>query len=392
MGRMTNAAARTRSLALAFERLLAEGTTTRAALVEQTGLSKATVARLVIDLERAGLAEAQRIDSEGRPGRRSTGVGVPRSLGHTVGLSLGLRSCHAIALDLAGRETGRLLVPTPAFDDAGQAVAWAAEFVRGFSASLDGCGPLLRLCLALPGRVRDGVPISALPEPLSVLAGHPFRERLGEALGAPGLLASDADMALAGVTSLGYLEPETSAVLFTMSTVLTVATRTRLGVVEARSSALGDFAALPLALPHEDRGGAAAPPPSNLGALLSVRGVSDHARALGVELESTSQLWSSEAPEMELLRSRFAAALAAAILVAAITTDPEACVLTGRLARLAAAVQPELARILGEALDEPPRLVVTGDDDNGLTTALGCAHTALALEQRRFVDRVREGE
>jgi predicted NBD/HSP70 family sugar kinase len=387
---MTNAAARSRSLALAFERLLAEGTTTRARLVEQTGLSKATVARLVVDLEREGLAEAQQVDSDGRPGRRSTEIGVPRALGHTVGLSLGLRSCHAIALDLAGRKVGRRLVPTPDFDDADQAVAWAAEFIAGFSSTLDGCGPLLHLGVALPGRVRDGVPISALPEPLTVLAGHPFRERLVEALGVPGLLASDADMALAGVTSLGYLEPETSAVLFTMSTVLTVATRTRLGVVEARSSALGNFAALPLALPDEGPGAAAAPP--SLGSLLSVSGISEHARVLDIELESTSRLWTSEAPEMKLLRGRFAAALAAAILVAAITTDPEACVLTGRLARLAAAVQPELARILENALDEPPRLVVTGDDDNGLTTALGCAHTALALEQRRFVDRVREGE
>lgn len=380
---MTNAAARDRSLAAVLERLLAAGTSTRSALIAETGFSKATIARLVLELEELGLAEIREAAPADRPGRKSHGIGVPRALGHTVGLSLGLRSSHAVALDLAGREVGRLHEPTPTFAHAEEAVTWATDFVRGFSASLGGAGPQLGLSLALPGRVRDGVPISALPAPLAPLSGHAFKHALADALGMPILLESDADMALAGVTSRGLVAPEASAVLLTMSTVLTTATRTRGGLIEPRSAALGDVGALPLVISSA---------PVRAGALLSVTGMRAHASRIGIGLERTEDLWTVESAEVVRLRRDFTEAVTAAILVAAVSTDPEVCVLTGRLALLAARVAPEVRRALSDALDDPPRLIVTGQDDNGMTTATGSAHMALAIEQRRLVDRVRAGE
>ena len=394
---MTNAPARMRNLAHAFERLLEGGTMTRGDLMGATGLSKATVARLVTELEEAGLVEERWIDPGEGPGRRASGLGVPSALGHVIGLSLGLRSSHAVVLDLAGRTVGSRLEPTPAFAEGDDIAAWAAKLLGEVVAALEGCGPLLRVCVALPGRVRDGAAISLLPAPLAGLAHEPsdasqhpaspsFARALEESLGAPVMLATDADMALAGVTSRGYLEAETSAVLFTLSTALTVSTRTRLGLVQARTSALGDYAVLPLALPHDLGAGLCGSPAElRLGSLLSVRGLTEFVAAQEVEVSDLSDLWERDSPEILRVRRIFAEALVAAILVAAITTDPESCVLTGRLAPLAAIVTSEVQARLDAVLESAPRVIVPGTDDNGLTTALGSADMALGLERARLV-------
>ena len=132
---MTNAPARVRNLAHAFERLLEGGTMTRGDLMAATGLSKATVARLVTELEEAGFVEERWIDPSEGPGRRASGLGVPRALGHVLGLSLGLRSSHAVALDLAGRTVGSRLEPTPEFSEGDDEVLsfsqveWFLDFV-----------------------------------------------------------------------------------------------------------------------------------------------------------------------------------------------------------------------------------------------------------------------
>ena len=388
---MTNASAHARSLARVLECVIRQGTITRAAIAATTGLSKATVARLVIDLKRLGLIETQsrKTSASGqpeRPGRKPSELGVPSSVGHVIGLSLGLRSSHIVALDLSGQEQTTRLEATPPFRDQKQAMRWIADFITNVSSSLDASGPLLRINIALPGRVRDGLPISTLPEPLNVLSGQRVMEQLESTLGLPVILATDADMALAGVTSLGYIEAETAAVLFTMSTMLTVATRTEMGMIEARTASLGDFAALPpLVVGSVDE-------PVSVGTLLSVRGLLDYATRHGVSVSSPAELRNHEDPNIEFVRTSFAGALEGAIRVAAITADPEVCVLTGRLASLASSVLPELQCRLSRSLEHPPRLVVTGDDDNGLTTGRGSARTALALEQRRLVDEVREGE
>lgn len=385
---MTNSAVRTRNLAILLERLLDGGTMTRSGLVEVTRLSKATVARLVTELELAELIEAREIDPTEGPGRRSTGLGVPSSAGHVLGFSLGLHSSHVVALDLSGRTVGTKLEQTPTFTSAEQATAWVNSLIAGLGGSLNGCGSPLRLCIALPGRVRDGVPISVLPEPLATVSDDALATGLAARLGIEVMLETDADMALAGVTSLGYLDPSEAAVLFTLSTALTVSTRTRLGLVQARTSAFGDFAALPVTV--AEAGGESEGDTVPMGSLLSVRGITEYAVSRGIALERTSELWLGEDPAIVRVRQAFAAALESAILVAAITTDPEVAVLTGRLAPLASLVLPELRERLAQRLSDPPTLLVPGADDNGLTTALGAAHTALAIERTRFVDRVRE--
>ena len=401
---MTNAPARVRNLAHAFERLLEGGTMTRGDLMGVTGLSKATVARLVTELEEAGLVEARWIDPVEGPGRRASGLGVPSALGHVLGLSLGLRSSYAVALDLSGRTVGSRVEATPAFSKDDDIAVWASKLLGGLVATLEGCGPLLRVCVALPGRVRDGAAISPLPAPLASLAHETsdatgrlasptFAPALEEALGAPVMLATDADMALAGVTSRGFLEAETSAVLLTLSTALTVSTRTRLGVVQARTSALGDYAMLPLVLPHDLDAGRDSPPAGlRLGSLLSVRGLTEFVAAQGVEVADLAELWQRESPEIRRVRRAFAEALVAAILVAAVTTDPETCVLTGRLAPLASIVASEVQARLDAMLERAPRVIVPGVDDNGLTTALGSAEVALRLERARLVRQLAGGE
>ena len=118
------------NLAHAFERLLEGGTMTRGDLMGVTGLSKATVARLVTELEEAGLVEARWIDPVEGPGRRASGLGVPSALGHVLGLSLGLRSSYAVALDLSGRTVGSRVEATPAFSKDDDIAVWALSLIH----------------------------------------------------------------------------------------------------------------------------------------------------------------------------------------------------------------------------------------------------------------------
>lgn len=390
---MTNAASRAHSKAQLLWHIMAAGETTRPRLMEELGYSKAKVARLVSELLQDGLvaelgaaqahglnpgpgavqAAGQDAGPAAGPGRKSMLLSAPDALGHVVGVSLGLRSCQAIVLGLHGREVRRLSVvqeeyPT-GFESAAELTQWIVSFVGQLSTSLVEHGEPLWLAVAVPGAVRQGSELSALPAPLDVLQGVDVAALVASELGVPVEFGSDAEMALAGATRLGLVGAESSAVLFTMSTILTTATRTEAGLVTPRTAAFGDFSLLG-GMFHVQH--------------LSATGFAQLAREAGHSFSALSELWDADNPHLRGLWDGFSAAVTDAIVLTSVTADPETFVLTGRLAPLAELLLPEIEARVAARLQHPPRLLVVAKD-SGWMVALGAAVTAVAEARWKVV-------
>lgn len=395
---------RSRNLASVFEAALARGTMTRRELLADTGLSKATISRIVDDLERLGLlapASPAAADSStgaddatvaASRGRRPTSLTVPPTVGQVIGISLGLQRTGVLAVDLAGRELSWTTVATPPHADADATVEWLSALIR--QARERTPAPLHRVLVAVPARVVNGVEVPHPPSAMPAIGESGFTQTISAAISADVALDTDANMALAGLTVEGFIPDGALPVLLNMSTVMTMALLRRDGsTAQGVSSSFGNFSALPFPTDEND---------STLGALLSTHGLADYCTRRGVSLSHISELWGGDdelgrfettlpSAERDAIVQVFTEALASALLMISVISDPLLIVLAGRLAPLAQRVLPQLTEKLADALDEPPQILVANSRTRAHTTSLGAAHTALARVQATLRERLASG-
>lgn len=377
---------------------------TRGDLLADTGLSKATISRIVDDLERLGLlAPASAAPAGGEPvpdevspaasrGRRPTAITVPPAVGQVIGISLGLQRTGVLAIDLAGREHSWDTRATPRHPDTAAAVAWLRTLIS--DARERTSAPLHRVVVAVPARVVNGVEVPHPPAAMPAIGGTDFARTLADAVGAEVVLDTDANMALAGLTVEGFIPDGALPVLLNMSTVLTMALLRRDGsAAQGVSSSFGNFSVLPFPTGDGE---------STLGALLSTHGLEEYCAHRGVTLSHISELWGGDdelgrfetalpSAERGAIVQVFTEALSAALLMISVISDPLLIVLAGRLAPLAQRVLPQLTDALASALDEPPQILVANSRTRAHTTSLGAAHTALTGVQRGLRERLASG-
>ena len=111
-----HSAMRSANLSLLLRHLHDHGGRTRAALSQETGLSKAAVTSLIADLAERGLVQEGKIDRRGTVGRPGTEVRIDP--GHAAGIGLELNVDYlAVSLrDLVGQVRFRSSVPMPLVD------------------------------------------------------------------------------------------------------------------------------------------------------------------------------------------------------------------------------------------------------------------------------------
>lgn len=376
---------------------------TRRELLADTGLSKATISRIVDDLERLGLlapvapaaSEDGTTEADASPasrGRRPTALTVPPAVGQVIGISLGLQRTGVLAIDLAGRELSWETQVTPRHPEPDAAVAWLATLIRRARERTP--APLHRVVIAVPARVVDGIGVPNPPSAMPAIGGTGFARLLASAIDTEVVLDTDANMALAGLTVEKVVPEHALPVLLNMSTVLTMAMLRRDGsAAQGVTSSFGNFSVLPFSTSDGD---------STLGALLSTHGLEDYSLRRGVRLSHISELWGGDdeldrfdveppSAEHEAIVQVFADALVSALLMISVVSDPLLIVLAGRLAPLAARVLPELTRKLDEALAEPPQILIANSRTRAHSTSLGAAHSALGTVQRALRDRLANG-
>ncbi|MFF6804528.1 ROK family protein [Streptomyces sp. NPDC012616] len=370
---MESSSARHFNRAAVLDAVFAEAGVTRAGISGRTGLSPATVSRVVEDLIAEGLLdEGQQIPRTGR-GRRSTFLTLGRGVGCVVGIDLGATTCRLRCNDLMGEELRTLRRPTPRGLEVPALVDWLAESVTTVMAESGTSRPLIGIVVAVPATVRDAAIVVRPARQLAQTEGAELGHRLGRALGVPVLLDNDSNLALVGEMATGAAVGCTDAVILTTSTDFDAGVAVNGEILRGRTGIVGEFATLPTGDEQPLR------------RLLSVDGILDTAAEQGVALADFTDLFDS-APEGPLgtLRRGFVHGLTLATSVATLAYDPQVIVVQGRLQPLVEQVLPELRERLSHVLPAVPELRPSAL--GGFAGATGAAFVAVQAARTALKD------
>ena len=369
-----NPTSRDHNKALVLDVVLSRAPLTRNELIEETGLSKATVSRAVEELRADGFVVDGGVDEVAGRGRRSTYLDVPGTTGHVAAISFGVQTTCVLVADLRGRELEQVLVPTVDHLQIREAAEWLVALMA--EAAKRAAGPLRQVVVAVPGRVRAGTEIFGPAEAMRTFAGSGLQQALADLIDAPVLLDSDANASLLGIltedATLG------SAALLSLSSILNFASCTEHQIVRGRTPAFGSIGVLSSGVGNQ-----------TLEGLMSTSGLLRFARGRGLDLERVEDLWvqpHDQAARAEVLDA-FTTAIVAAVSAVAVMQDPEAVFLVGRLRPLVDEVLPEVRRRLGESLATAPE-VETPTPVLGLSVARGTVYAALGVARERLREAV----
>lgn len=297
--------------------LLSGAETDRQQLIADTGLSRATVFRIIDDLMADGLArEGRRLLREG-PGRQSTSVGFNNRSALVCGIDLGGTNCRVVVSDALGRPLIRSRAATPRDATSAELAAWVARRVTELVAGHGEDIALHTVTIGLPGVVTgDGRTVVASHN-LGQIKGTAFIEEVSRLLGVATFVGNDSNLALLGELSYGSLPDRETAVLLAMGTGLGSAVSLEGRVLTGESGLLGEFGRLPL--PGRDE---------RLRDLLSGADLVAYARRRGVEVPTAQSLFADRARYAALL-DEVHAALTHLVSVVALAYEPKTVVLTG---------------------------------------------------------------
>ena len=371
-----NPTSRDHNKASVLEVVLARAPLTRNAVIELTGLSKATVSRAVEELRADGLVVNGGVDEVAGRGRRSTYLDVPTTTGHVAGVSYGVRTTCVLVADLTGREVRHIIVPTVEHYEARNAAAWLVDLIAEVCETA--VGPLRQVVVAVPGRVRAGTEILGPAESMEMLAGPGLQGSLAGLVNAPVLLDSDANASLLGV--LHDDATVSNAALFSLSSILNFASCTDHELVRGRTTAFGDIRVLFSGVDNE-----------SLDGLMSTSGLLGFARRRGLHLQRIEDLWLE--PHDQVLRAEvvdaLTTAIASAVSAITVTLDPDSVYFVGRLWPLVDEVLPQVRNRLDKNLTAVPEVKVAAQV-MGLSVARGAMYACLRMARDRLRDTVLE--
>lgn len=368
---------RDRSRINVLDTVLQEAPVTRDRVITKTGLSKATVSRVVDELRVDGFLSDGSVREHAGRGRRSTYVDLADDLGHVVGIDLGANSTRMIAADLRGRHLGTLRTATPANLSVEEVVEWVSGQLATLTEGLDFTGSLTGVAVAVPGRVM-GTQLTHPAPSASQLAGTEFHSLLQCKIGVPVYLDNDANLALLSEISNGTVTGKSDVALLSVSTTFGSSIAVQGSILRGRSIALGQLGVVN-----------AGPEGSRLDHFLSVNGLMETAKNRGLPLEAIEQLW--ERPlsgGLADLVDDFTRALTSASAVFAVTFDPEAIVYNGRLRPLMESKMAAVEAGLVGMLTTAPELRVTPQD--GYSVAKGALEAAIQEARASALQRVLE--
>lgn len=351
-----------------------EAPITREAIGERTGLSKATVARIVDDLRTHGvLIDGPIYEGEGR-GRPSTGIDISKETGFVVGVDFGQRTVRFIVGDLRGRTISEHSYATPDSVSGKEAATFIAERVRYATAKL--IGNLRALAVGVPGRVNERFEIYRSGEELSTMDGSGLYEGLNGEFDVSVILDSDANMALLGEISAGEIDGSGDAVLLSLSTGFNSAQSQNGYIRKSRSESFGNIGSLyarESSVPLEN--------------YLSVKGLS---RLLPVsEGNDASQvvesLWRDVDRHNDIVK-KFRESVVDIVTIFSVVSDPSVIIFSGRLYPLINALLPSIVEDLNGRLPAVPDLRMT--TLRGFAGAQGSLHAAVNYARRELTQSV----
>ncbi|MFI1581655.1 ROK family transcriptional regulator [Embleya sp. NPDC020630] len=356
--------------------LLAGGQHSRAGLTQQTGLSAATVSRVVEGLLDEGLVREGAVLQTGRRGRQGVVIEVAAERGVAVGVDLGGTTCRFLATDLLGRSPRYHEEPTPRHLAADHLADWLAERVRALyaAAGTDTAVPdVLRAgVIGLPGAVAaDGLDVRGATN-LPQIEGDLFTRRLRRALEGTVAFGNDADLALEGELRHGAARTADTAVMFTVGAGFGAGVAVDRHIRGGPTGLVGEFGFLPVDSDEH-----------TVEELVGAEGLMRAAREAGLDVATAADVFTDTAPAARAVVERFERALGIALTAVTIAYEPELVVLGGRVsASIDAAMTTRLRERVRRRLPACPELVHSELAD--LAGALGAVSRGLTALRVRF--------
>ncbi|WKG03963.1 ROK family protein [Mycolicibacterium sp. HK-90] len=366
---------RAQNKAAVLSAALAAGQCTRSSIETRTGLSKATVARIVDELLGEGLLQpGAELHREGR-GRKSLYLELGTQVGCVVGVDLGLTTTRLWCADLRGTELARSRFDTP---KGLTRLAMVRRLVAEVQALIDGTaysGRLSGVVVAVVGSVRNEVEIVRAAAPFSYLEGSQFCAALERHFAVPVILDSDANMALCGEMVDGVAVDTRDAALLIVSTSVRAGLARDGRVLRSDRSLIGELAWLPVPSRGSQR--------RCLDDVLSARGVLAAAHHSDTAADIAELAAADDRSELATARGEFVDGLVVAVSTVALTVDPDIVVVTGRMLPVVERVLGEVNEQLKSVLPAVPRLVLASS--NGFAAAHGAALTAVDGARTRLM-------
>jgi len=349
----------------------------RRQLVEQTGLSWATVARIVDDLLADGLAlEQHKIVREG-PGRQAAALGFNPRSGLVCGIDLGGTYCRMVIADGIGSAIIRCRDETPRDLGAAELATWIATRVLGLVEQYGDGVPLTSVAIGLPGVVASTKDRVVGAFNLPQILGTTFVETVGAELGVPTIIDNDSNLALLGELHYGELPGDQTVVLLSLGTGLGSAVAFNRQVLAGSEGLLGEFGRLRLPGRKE-----------RLRDLLSGAGLLSLARASGHRLRSADAVF-ADPDRFGGLVDEIHEALLHLVSIVALAYEPGAVVFTGGFSgafsdSVLESVSTEMYETVGVRSDL--RRSVLGDSGGllgAMAAALGGYYTSIGVARHQ---------
>ncbi|MCP2338322.1 ROK family transcriptional regulator [Actinomadura rupiterrae] len=367
---MESSDARRANRAAVLGTLLAGGAASRIAVAQATGLSKATVTRVVDELVRDGLVrEAGPLagGERGRgPGRQALALRLAGEDRAVCGVDLGGTTTRFLVTDAAGRVRAWHREPTPHETTTSELAGWLASRVRELAGD-----DLVATSVGLPGAVHPATGAVRTAPNLPQLEGTAFRHALAADLPGTTLLGNDVNAALVGEMTAGAARGRGSVVMIAAGTGLGAAVALDGRPLTGRTGSVGEFGVL--------RHG-----PGTLEDAISGGGMVRRARALGHPVPDAARIFAEGAPRAVLDEAR--EALATLLTAVTVAYEPEVVVLSGGVAPSFAPWLDGLRERLADVTEPPPELRPSALGEPG--GAVGAWVTALhALYRDLDVDQ-----
>lgn len=356
--------------ALVLRALVACDANSRQQIVRETGLSKATVSRLVRDLIEAELVvEGPRVS--GPDGGRATQTLEFQGASELVcGVDMGGMNTRFIVVDQRARLVGAWSVPTPHLSTAADLADWMAAQLGAQCPDIARLG-LSATVVGVPGVVHPATGDIQQAPNLRAIEGAGFAHRLGEVL--PGQLSvhNDSNTALVGELCAGVARGSRDVVMVTIGIGVGAGVALEGRLVTGARGLVGEFGMLPVELD-----GTVVEDVISGGALASLQG------------GEGAFSWSAgpaDDPDQTALRGRILGGLFTVCMAAAVAYEPEMIVFGGRVsASLGAGLERVQERLNGR-LESAPQLTTSrlGDAAGALgAVAMGlqAAHRLLGAD------------
>jgi predicted NBD/HSP70 family sugar kinase len=226
--------------------LISIGETERPRLVAETGLSQATVFRVVDELMHESLV------LEGDPGprtglgRSATRVRINDRHALVAGVDLGGTNCRVVIADTLGNTLARRHDPTPSNSTAQELADWLAGHIYDLAVRYGDGLELGSVAIGLPGAVAGDKERVVGSVNLPQIVGTEFIDSLNEAMGVPTAIDNDSNLALLGELQYGSTSSNDTTVLLVLGTGLSAAVSLDGRVLSGSEGLLGEFGRLPL--------------------------------------------------------------------------------------------------------------------------------------------------